>query len=239
MGLYLYCVAAPDHPDPAGVKGIEGAHVRALDIDTAGLRTWVSTFDAAPTASLEHVRAHNAVVEAAAEVRTPLPMRFGQWFASERELAAALAKRKDRLRSGLDRVRDAMEYGVRVLELQGVESGGPAGPAAAPDPGASSPDRSSGRAYLEGLARREGAADEARRRGARIAAELGAYLGALIRDQRVRPGGGEGLVAISHLVARHDTGGYSDAIDTFSSRRPDLRFVTSGPWPPYGFVDGS
>lgn len=225
MGLYLYCVTMPDHPEPAGVQGIDGAPVRALDTHTAGLRTWVSPFDAVPTASLEHVRAHNAVVEAAAEARTPLPMRFGQWFASESELAAVLAERKDRLRAGLARVRDAMEFGVRVLELESVRT-------------ASSPDRSSGKAYLEGLARREEVAEEARRRGARVAAELGSYLGALVRDQRVRPGGGEGLVAIAHLVARHDTGNYGDAIDTFSSRHPELRFVTSGPWPPYGFVEG-
>jgi hypothetical protein len=70
-----------------------------------------------------------------------------------------------------------------------------------------------------------------------VAADLRSFLGDRIRDQKVRPGGGEGLVAIAHLVARHDTGGYSDAIGTFSDRHPDLSFVTSGPWPPYGFVD--
>lgn len=222
MGLYLYCVAPPDHPEPAAVAGIDGAPVHALD--TAALRTWVSPFDAPPTASLEHVRAHNAVVEAATEVSTPLPMRFGQWFESEAELRAVLEERNERLTRGLERVRGAVEFGVRVL-----------------DPGATeeerAPDRSSGRAYMEGLARREEVAEASRRRGAQVAAALRTSLGELVRDQRVRPGGRDGLVAIVHLVARHDTGGYSTAVDTFAHRQPDLRFVRSGPWPPYGFAE--
>lgn len=79
--------------------------------------------------------------------------------------------------------------------------------------------------------------EKTRVRGAEIAAELKLFLGPLVRDHHVRPGGAEGIVAISHLVARHDTGAYSGRVHTFTERRSDLRFVTSGPWPPYGFAD--
>lgn len=221
MGLYLYCVTSTGHPGPGALTGIGGARVQ--DLEAAGVRGWVSPLDAAPTASLEHVRAHNAVVEAAAEAQTPLPMRFGQWFETEAELATALAERRPRLEAALERVRDALEFGVRVVDPRGAER-----PA---------PDRSTGRAYLEGLARREAEAEAARQRGARVAAELRAFLGDLVRDQRVRPGGPESLVAIAHLVARHDTGTYSARVRTFSERQPELRWVTSGPWPPYGFTE--
>lgn len=232
MGVYLYCVGEADHPEPRDTVGIEGSAVWALD--TGGLRAWVSTLPAAPSASLDRVRSHNAVVEASSEERTALPMRFGQWFASEVELHEVIAARRQRLESSLERVRDALEFGVRVLEPDRPDPD-PSDPAAgsAPPPA----DRSSGKAYLESLAQREEGMEKTRVRGAKIAAELRRFLGPLVREHHVRPGGGEGIVAISHLVARHDTGAYSGRVHTFTERRSDLRFVTSGPWPPYGFAD--
>lgn len=226
MGLYLYCVGEAAHPEPRAVEGLEGGAVRALD--ASGLRTWVSELPGAPSASLERVRAHNTVVEAATKERTALPMRFGQWFASETELREVVAERRERLERRLERVRGAMEFGVRVLDPERGDATGS---------GAEAPDRSSGRAYLEGLARREEETEKTRVRGAEVAAELRSFLGPLIRDHRVRPGGADGIVAIAHLVARHDTGAYSDRVHTFTDRRSDLRFVISGPWPPYGFAD--
>lgn len=221
MGLYLYCIVGTSQPDPVAVQGVDGAGVRALDV--AGLRTWVSSLAAPPGASLERAREHNSVVEGAMTHATPLPVRFGQFFESESEMRDVLEEGRDRLARALERVADAAELGVRVL--------GPESPA--PDP----PDRTTGRAYLEGLARREETLEQSRRQGARVAAELHAFLGPLVRAQVVRPGGTSGLVAISHLVARHDTGAYRDQLHTFTDRYPDLRFVVSGPWPPYGFAD--
>lgn len=220
-GFYLYCVGRPDHPEPRGLEGIDAAPVWPLDMP--GLRAWVSPLDAAPAASLERVRMHNAVVEASADVSTPLPMRFGQWFASEAELTGALTERRPKLERGLERVRDALEFGVRVVDPS------------APRP--TRPDRSSGTAYMEGLARRELGAEKTRRRGAELAAAMREFLGAAIRDQVVRPGGSAALVAMAHLVERHDTGTYNTRLRTFTIGRPELRFFFSGPWPPYGFTD--
>ena len=221
MALYLYAIGAPGHPDPGDISGVDGAPVRGMDV--AGFRCWISDLHSAPAASLDRARSHNAVVEASLEEHTPLPMRFGQWFASESELRSALRERGKALRRALERVDGAVEFGVRVLDPSSKR--------------VHTPDRSSGRAYLEGLARREAATEQARRRGAEVASALRTELGDLVRAQAVRPGDTTALVAIAHLVDRHDTGSYRRRVHTFTERRQDLRFVTTGPWPPYGFVD--
>ncbi|NIQ57813.1 MAG: hypothetical protein GWN71_31780, partial [Gammaproteobacteria bacterium] len=222
MGLYLYCVGRSDHPDPGPQTGIDGAAVRSPEV--AGYRVWLSALPASPAASLDRVRSHHAVIERCCAPATLLPMRFGQWFDTEDGLAAALEGRRARLDRGLERVRDAVEFGIRVID--------PGFPASA-----EVPDRSSGRAYLEALARREREATARERRGATVAVALERHLGSCIRAQCARFMTSGALVAAAHLISRHDTGTYRERVRTFEESRPDLRFALSGPWPPYGFVD--
>ena len=221
MGLYLYCLGGADHPAPASVRGLDDQPVSAMA--TAGLAAWVSSLDLAPKPSLEKVRRHNAVVESACAAETALPVRFGQWFPDRAALDALVQERREPLVAGLRRVRGAMEMGVRIVDTAGA---------------AEPRDRSTGRAYLESLARREATGEAARRRGEALAEELRQWLDVLVRDQRVRPlGTTDGLVTIAHLVDRHDTGNYTARVQKLSERHADLRFLTSGPWPPYGFAD--
>lgn len=220
MGLYLYCLGEPDHPRPEDVVGLEGAAVR--DVEAGGFSAWVSELERMPAPSLDRIRVHNAVVEAAAGVATPLPLRFGQWFETADDLDASLRDRGEALHAALARVSGALELGVRVLD-----------PAHAPD----ELDRASGTAYLEALARRSRVEEEGRRRGEEVAAELKEWLGPLVRDERVRSLGAGSLVSIAHLVDRHEIGKYRLHMDQFPPRHPELRFVLSGPWPPYGFAE--
>ena len=221
MGLYLYCLGTADHPPPRSAHGLADGPVSALE--TAGLSAWVSSLDAAPKPTLESARRHNQVVESACAEKTALPVRFGQWFPDRSALDALVLARRDALLAGLRRVAGALEMGTRI-----VDPGVPAAP----------PDRSTGRAYLESLAQREAKGRSARQRGEALAEELRQGLGALVRDQRARPlGTAEGLVAIAHLVDRHDIGNYTARVRALAERHADLRFLTSGPWPPYGFAD--
>jgi len=219
-GLYVYCLGRSDHPEPELVTGIGDVPVRAERV--ADYTVWVSDLPRPPVASLDGIRAHNAVVEAATITVTPLPFRFGQWFASRDDLVRSLDERSDTLRSGLDHVAGALEHAVRVVD--------PAHQAAVLD-------RASGTAYMEGLALRARADEVDRDRGLSVAEALRAWLGSLVRDARVRPGGGGTLVSIAYLVDRHDTGNYGARIREYQAERPDLRFLFTGPWPPYGFVE--
>ena len=222
MALYLYCIAPAGHPaPPPDLAGVGRAPVQARDV--AGLVAWVSVMDAAPAPSLAAAREHNAVVESACAERTALPVRFGQWFPGETELEASIAGRRDHLAATLHRVDGAMEMGIRITDPAHEEV---------------TPDRSTGRAYLETLARRDARGRAARARGEAVARELIDWIGPLARETRVRAlGSTGGLAAVACLVARHDIGDYLARAREFPARHEDLRFHFSGPWPPYGFAD--
>jgi hypothetical protein len=220
MGLYAYAIGRPSYPAPDAVVGIGGSPVEAAPLE--GFSVWLSRLPAAPGPSLDRVRAHNAVVEAACAKETPLPLRFGQWFESADALARSLAERREVLDGGLHRVAGALEYGVRIVD-----------PTFEEEP----PERSTGKAYLESLARRARMGQSALSRGRDAAAALQSWLGPLAREARVSSAGGSTLAVVALLVARHDTRSYGERIKRFPPRRPELEFVFTGPWPPYGFVE--
>jgi hypothetical protein len=220
VGFYAYCIGQAGHPEPPPIDGLEGAPVRAERIDD--FVVLLSEITTTPAPTLASVRLHNAVVEAATAQETPLPFRFGQWFDSRDELRRSLHERHESLLRQLHHVAGALEHGVRILD---------------PDHQTTTADRSSGTAYLEALARR-GREDELdRERGRHVAADLRAWLGPLVRDERVRPVGGGTLATIAHLVDRHDTGTYGRRVKEFPPERPELQFLFTGPWPPYGFME--
>lgn len=221
MGIHLYCITSQAIQRPTGLVGVDGADVEPVEV--GNLRAWVARLEVAPAPTIERLQAHNEVVDRLAASEAPVPVRFGQWFENISGLASVLDQRRPQLERALLRVRGAVEFGVRVLDPEG--SAVPA------------PDRSSGRAYLEGLARREGALDGARHRAERLATEIREHAGSVIRAQSVRILPSGALLSVSHLVARHDTRAYAAVMTAFEEERPELRLWRSGPWPPYGFVD--
>ena len=142
-----------------------------------------------------------------------------------RTLEARLEERRAELERGLARVAGAGEHGVRISETR-AESGG--------QPPGERPN--TGRAYLEWLQARARSEEERARRGRALAGVLAASLEGLIRAERVDPlPEDQGLVSVSHLVARAHEAEYGVGVERFRASRPDLNVLRTGPWPPYSF----
>ena len=82
MPTYLYCLRSEMVEPPDGLTGVDGSAVRALE--GVSLSAWVSDVAEKVTATVERVKAHDAVCAAALDSgETPLPIRFGQSFADD------------------------------------------------------------------------------------------------------------------------------------------------------------
>ena len=219
MGLYAYCVVPASRGPPAALRGVAGEYVRGLP--AGGLCVWVGEMVRAPTPSMEAVRAHNAVAVAAMEAGvTPLPLRFGQWVGDAGTLEQGIAGRAGEYAAALERVSDAAEFGIRVIE-PAAEARGEAAAA-------------SGRLYLERLAARRAARS---RLVARLEVALRERIGELVRAQRVDARDSpHGVVSVGHLVALDRADDYCRAAHSLRADLPELRFLFSGPWPPYSFA---
>jgi hypothetical protein len=237
VSLYVYCLSDEVTDEAlAGARGLAGAPARLFA--RAGLAAVVSPFGEEPVpVTREHLRAHNHVNSVVLARVTPLPFRFGT-LAAEEQLAAYLETRAEALCAALAAVRGCVEMSVKLMwgaagarhaaEAHGeAESGG--GPAAA---------TGGGTAFLLAKRRELLGDEDSRQRAEELAAWLERRTSELALDARVRVRPSESLVVrAAHLVARGRVGEYRERLRTLRGERPDLRFLTSGPWPPYTFSE--
>lgn len=230
MGTYLYCI----HADPVGVPpsllGIDGASVRAVDVSS--LEAWVSDVRETPvTASVDRMRAHDAVCAAALQSNeTPLPIRFGQVFASDDDAKAAIAAKSTQLSNRLRRVAGCVELRVVFRPSQVSQSGANV----ATDEHASDADKP-GTAFLRRLAL-QGRADLAQDVSCEEARHaLRAEAKGLIVDQQ-RCETARGVSYFAMLVRRSDVDSVREIATRVLSSQPSQTLVM-GPYAPYSFAD--
>jgi hypothetical protein len=233
MSTHLYCVLphAMRASIPAGLSGLAGARVRALPVE--GIVAWVSDVGRELRVSLEGVKAHDAVVEAALETgTTPVPARFGQRFKDDDACRAALSSRATSVESLLSTMQGFVEMTLiitpstrRMLrDLQPVipEMLEP-------------PTRGAGRQYLETLQARESATGAVRTAMDKVANALNAAAEPFVRRAAVH----EQLTrlpfrTISHLILREAISDYKRAVGDVPSDL-EFRFLLIGPRAPYSF----
>ncbi len=233
MSTHLYCVLPHQMRGslPAGLSGLAGARVRALPVD--GIVAWVSDVRRALGVSVEGVRAHDAVVEAALETgTTPVPARFGQRFKDDDACRAALSSRATSVETLLSTIQGFVEMTLIITPstrrmLRDLQ---PVIPEMV-DPSAIG----IGRRYLETLQAREAATGALRSAIDKVANALNAAAKPFVHRAAVH----EQLTrlpfrTVSHLIPREAVADYKSAISDVSPD-PEFRFLLIGPRAPYSF----
>ena len=147
---------------------------------------------------------------------TVLPLRFGTQLAREEELVAAMITRRRELLAALERVRGHVEMGLRVILRAGR--------------GGTSEARS-GRAFLLERAAKHRSAEHAARE---LHDPLSRLATASVVSQNVAA---PAILAASYLLDAGKVAEFRERAGELSAGLHDVQAVTTGPWPPYSFVE--
>ena len=229
MKLYAYCLV--DDIDTLDVRrpGISGAAVRVLKIEDLSVLVSDSQSDAVPV-TRENALDHAAIVRSVLDRTTPLPFRFGT-LVTEQQLRNYVSARKPALQTKLAHVRGCVEMSVKIIwEVSAANN--------AHEPPAPATKQGAGATFLAEK-RREILGDERRsEEAAEISAWLRQAVSGLTRDELVTVRPSEKLVlSAAHLVERANLRIYREKVSAARENRPELRFLLSGPWPPYSFAN--
>jgi Gas vesicle synthesis protein GvpL/GvpF len=215
MTLVVYAIIEADSPS-IEEPGLDGRPLRTVrDDDLAAV---VSEHEASPIAgSAANLWDYERVMERLMSGRTVLPMRFGTALADDAAVRAMLRERADELRAGFERVRGAVELGIRAGWRE--------------SPATEKPATATGEGTAYMLER------VALHRQARDLVDRLDPLAGLARDIRLRlPGDGELPVREAYLVNRDRVNEFTERVREIDERNPEIQLVCTGPWPPYSFA---
>jgi len=233
MSTHLYCVLPGEIPSsvPSGLTGVEGGSVRALPVDH--IVAWVSDVERDFPVSIDGVRAHDTVVEAALETgSTPVPARFGQRFVNDDACAAALVSRGPSVESLLASMQGLVEMTIIVTPStrRMIRELEPVVPEMF-EPGV----EGTGRRYLETLRSREAATGAVAHATDALARQLAEATSHVVRRWlEHRSATPIPLRTISHLIARDDVGEFRRSVARVERGR-EFQFLVIGPRAPYSF----
>jgi hypothetical protein len=212
--------AITDSVHAPGHAGLQGASPRVIG-GRPPFAVVSDHEDLPPQPSEGDLWAHERVVEDLMERSTVLPMRFGSNVADEAQLQAILHERRREFQDALERVRGAVELGVRArlpaIDMDATVSGYEGGP---------------GRAYLLARAERQ-------RNAADAVARIHEPLASLARRSVRRAGALDpGVFKGAYLVDRSRVEAFRARVGELGSEVDGARVVCTGPWPPYSFSSG-
>ncbi len=235
MTLYVYCLTdAALAAALEGIEGVAGAPPRLLP--QGEIHAVVSDFEGEQVAvTRESVFAHERVIQSVLRERTPLPFRFGTIVSGER-LGGFVAENLEALSLSFKRVRGCVEMSVKIIwdrESERYEA-----LRAEKDKGEehASAEAGAGTAYLTARRREIHGDEQLEKRAREIADRLTKLLGETVNESRVevRPAG-QLVVRAAFLVEKEQLHSYQERVEEARKVNSGLRFLTSGPWPPYSF----
>jgi hypothetical protein len=226
MKLHVYCVVEHTATFANPPHGIAGGAVRR--VNTADVSFLVSDFpERAVPVTRENALAHAAVIQSVLRETTPLPFRFGT-LVTEQELENYVTAKRQALRSKLEQVRGCVEMNVKIIsEGEWIEEPLPAGTQEKPGTAFLSEKR---REILGGEAR----AEEAKR----VTEWLQRQVATVAKATQITTSQTKALLlTAAHLVERSRIDEFREKVTEARQQRPDLHFLTSGPWAPYSFTN--
>ena len=237
MKLYAYCVCAGLETIAKPIAGVSGASVRLLKAEDLSLM--VSDCESLPVSKdqahliREHAQAHAAVVRSVLEQTTPLPFRFGT-LAAEPQLRSFIETHRLALTKKLEHVRGCVEMDLKIIWQRSDSSAG------AVDAGAEENDKTGpGTTFLREKQQALAGPKQAAEQRTQLTKLLRRELGGILRDEAVSLRQSEaGLLSeVFHLVESSGIQQYKEKVTELLEKQPEIHFMISGPWPPYGFAN--
>lgn len=258
LGQYAYGIVLADHPSlPSDLAGVDSGFAvqmlghEGLQVITScvSLRDFSSEGWTERVSDLEWVearlRVHDQVLKTALAQGPLIPLRFGTVFRCEEDLVRLLSADHDRLAKTLHRLSGKAEWGVKI---RGCENRGDRAAPRGHRTGVAASADGHGRAYLQQKQRERQQQRASREQRAAVARRCHGALADAACEAIALPAApaaaprsrDEALVLNgSYLLDRSQVESFCELVMRLARQHSPsgLKFETTGPWPPYHFVD--
>ena len=238
-GKYVYCIIQTTESLRFGPIGIGG---EPADVHTVNFKDIAAVVSDTPLEvydpTRENVLAHERVNEVVMRDFTVLPMSFSTVFKTSDDIVELLRTAYDAFRDVLVKMRDKVEFGVKVLwepeiVIREIEK-----------------DDENLRLLRQEISSQRGSTYFARmqygrlvdsllqQRSEQLVNDIFNTLGSVsVASRANKPIGEKMILNAAFLVARDREADFDAKVKEIDARYENLKFKYTGPWPPYNFVN--
>ena len=236
MKIYLYGIIDSSEQIAEPLYGLEGASVCNVPFRDMGAIVSEITRpieEATEGAVLEH----EAVVEGMMAVRTVLPVRFGTIIDGRDNLLSMMQNYYGQFKENLDRLCNKYEFGIKIIWpgnkvkeniVTAFKKSGQKIPGQ---------DGSAGKSFMKDKFREYRIDKEFKIKAGRFIKIVNIFFGKFAAEEKVEKLKTENLLVDAVYLVEKDKGrDFREAFEHIRSAHPNLKYLFSGPWPPYNFV---
>ena len=237
MGIYTYAIIDSNSKISSSINGLGGAVVYNIPYRNIGIV--VSESEHVQDIAQEHILKHEEVVEKLMEDFTVLPMRFHTQFSQEKDALLMMKEYCGDFRENLDRLRNKKEFGVRVIWPGDIKRNRIIDAYKKSNASAAMPDSSSVKSFVKEKFEEYKINKEFEEEADKYIALIDNFFSRWACEKKIEKLKSENLLLNAfYLVEKEKEEDFKEA---FERARDicicgDLKYLFSGPWPPYNFI---
>jgi len=237
MGIYTYAIIDSNSKISSSINGLGGAVVYNIPYRNIGIV--VSESEHVQDIAQEHILKHEEVVEKLMEDFTVLPMRFHTLFNREKDALLMMKEYCGDFRENLDRLRNKKEFGVRVIWPGDIKRNRIIDAYKKSNASIAIQDSSSVKSFVKEKFEEYKINKEFEEEADKYIALIDNFFSRWACEKKIEKLKSENLLLNAfYLVEKEKEGDFKEA---FERARDicicgDLKYLFSGPWPPYNFI---
>ncbi len=241
MKIYTYCIIDSDERIDESIKGLEGARTYNIPFRNIGI---VASDLNAPVQDINQACAleHEEVVERLMDKFTVLPVRFLTIFNKKEDVLSIMKDYYSDFRENLDRLRNKVEFGIKVIWhgdtikerivreriINAIKKA---------NLGVFVSDDSQGKSFIEEKFEKYKIDKEFEEEADRYITVVDNFFSRFAVEKNLEKlKSGNLLLNASYLVEKEKQSDFKEAFKHFKNVLGDLKYLFSGPWPPYNFI---
>ncbi len=237
---YAYGIIDSNYEIGASIKGINDAPVLMVPyLDIGIVISYPEHYSQCIThdVALDHVVRHEEVVEVLMDEFTVLPIRFNTVFKNAEDVLVMMKEHYRNFRNNLDRLHNKVEFGIKIIWSGDAIKEDIMSNLTINNNAAALSGHSPGTGFIKEKYEKFILRKKFKEEADRYITNVDSYLNRLAYENKlVKLKTDDLLLNAAYLVNRDKQEDFKDAFDQLRTDQSGLKYLFSGPWPPYNFI---
>ncbi len=237
MRIYTYGIIDSNASIVGPISGLEGVGVYNLSYRDIGAVA-SKLINQIKEINREDVLKHEEVVERLMESFTVLPVRFSTTFNQEEEVLVMLKEYYQDFKENLERLCNKVEFGIRVIWPSETIKNRIIEASKKLNADVTIADNSPGKSFVKQKFEKYKIDKEFAEEASRCITVVDDYFNRIAGEKKLQKLASEELLLnAAYLVEKEKQNEFKQAFEQLKSAPSDLKYLFSGPWPPYNFIN--